>query len=125
MTALSYGLRTPVAGTVVERNASPGQIVGSTSNVFTGAAGSVATHPIHQFLAAGCDVVLGDDNPITVDTRLSREVGALAAAGLDDEALERIEQTAIERAFCEPGVRAALRAGVPRSEEHTSELQSR
>ena len=30
-----YGLRTPVAGTVVERNASPGQIVGSTSNVFT------------------------------------------------------------------------------------------
>ena len=84
----------------------------ATSNVFTGAAGSVATHPIHQFLAAGCDVVLGDDNPITVDTRLSREVGALAAAGLDDEALERIEQTAIERAFCEPGVRAALRAGV-------------
>ena len=31
----SYGLRTAVAGTVVERNASPGQIVGPTSNVFT------------------------------------------------------------------------------------------
>ena len=31
----NYGLRSPVAGTVVERNASPGMIVGSTSNVFT------------------------------------------------------------------------------------------
>jgi cobalt-zinc-cadmium efflux system membrane fusion protein len=31
----SYGLRSPVAGTVVERNASPGQIVGPASNVFT------------------------------------------------------------------------------------------
>lgn len=30
-----YGLRSPVAGTVVERNAFPGQIVGPTSNVFT------------------------------------------------------------------------------------------
>ena len=30
-----YGLRSPVAGTVVERNASPGQIVGPASNVFT------------------------------------------------------------------------------------------
>jgi cobalt-zinc-cadmium efflux system membrane fusion protein len=31
----SYGLRTAVSGTVVERNASPGQIVGPSSNVFT------------------------------------------------------------------------------------------
>lgn len=30
-----YGLRSPVGGTVVERNAFPGQIVGPTSNVFT------------------------------------------------------------------------------------------
>lgn len=31
----AYGLRSAVAGTVVERNASPGQIVGPLSNVFT------------------------------------------------------------------------------------------
>ena len=31
----AYGLRSAVSGTVVERNASPGQIVGPTSNVFT------------------------------------------------------------------------------------------
>lgn len=31
----AYGLRSAVAGTVVERNASPGQIIGPSSNVFT------------------------------------------------------------------------------------------
>jgi cobalt-zinc-cadmium efflux system membrane fusion protein len=31
----SFGLATPVSGTVVERNASPGQVVGPTTNLFT------------------------------------------------------------------------------------------
>lgn len=31
----SFGLSTPVSGTVVERNASPGQVVGPTTNLFT------------------------------------------------------------------------------------------
>jgi adenosine deaminase len=82
----------------------------ATSNVFTGAARSIAEHPIHRFLEAGCNVVLGDDNPITVDTRLSREVRHLSDSGLTSDDLERIERTAIEFAFCEPGVRAELRA---------------
>ena len=81
----------------------------ATSNVLTGAARSVAEHPIHRFLGAGCDVVLGDDNPITIDTRLSLEVQRLLEGGLDDAALGQIEETAIEQAFCEPGVRARLR----------------
>jgi len=84
-----------------------------TSNVFTGAAASIAEHPIHRFVAAGCDVVLGVDKPITIDTTLSHEVDELLGAGLTPEQLDRIEATAIERAFCEPGVRATLRAGVP------------
>lgn len=80
----------------------------ATSNVLTGAARSVAAHPIHTFLAAGCNVVLGDDNPITIDTTLSREVELLRDGGLTDADLSRIEATAIEFAFCEPSVRAAL-----------------
>ena len=80
-----------------------------TSNVFTGATGSIAAHPIHRFLEVGCSVVLGDDNPITVDTRLSKEVQELTSAGLTAHDLGRIEATAIERAFCEPGVRMSLR----------------
>ena len=86
-----------------------------TSNVLTGAARSIATHPVHRFLEAGCDVVLGDDNPITIDTSLSREVEQLGAAGLTTEDVRRIQATAIERAFCEPSVREALRGEeVPR-----------
>ena len=81
----------------------------ATSNVLTGAAHSVAEHPIHTFLAAGCNVVLGDDNPITIDTTLGREVELLREGGVSGSDLERIEAAAIEFAFCEPGVRAALR----------------
>lgn len=83
----------------------------ATSNVFTGAARSIAAHPIHRFLDVGCNVVLGDDNPITIDTRLSREVRALQAAGLTADQLARIEETAIEFAFCEDSVRERLRTG--------------
>lgn len=81
----------------------------ATSNVFTGAARAVASHPIHVFLGAGCNVVLGDDNPITIDTCLSREVSALEDAGLTRAQLSSIEATAIEFAFCEPSVRTQLR----------------
>ena len=81
----------------------------ATSNVFTGAARSLAEHPVHRFLGVGCDIVLGDDNPITIDTRLSREVQQLRAAGLTAGDLSRIEETAIEYAFCDPGVRTRLR----------------
>jgi adenosine deaminase len=81
----------------------------ATSNVLTGAARSIASHPIHRFLDIGCDVVLGDDNPITIDTRLSHEVQVLKDAGLTADELLRIEATAIERAFCEPSVRTLLR----------------
>ncbi len=81
----------------------------ATSNVFTGAAHSLAEHPVHRFLGAGCDVVLGDDNPITIDTRLSREVRELGDAGLTANDLSRIEATAIEYAFCDPSVRSRLR----------------
>ena len=81
----------------------------ATSNMFTGAARSLAAHPIHRFLGVGCNVVLGDDNPITIDTRLSREVQQLGAAGLTVNDLSRIEATAIEHAFCEPSIRTRLR----------------
>ena len=56
--------------------------------------------------------MLGDDNPITIDTRLSLEVERLGDAGVVEAALARIEETAIDHAFCEPSVRASLRSGV-------------
>jgi adenosine deaminase len=85
----------------------------ATSNVFTGAARSLAAHPIHRFLDVGCNVVLGDDNPITIDTTLSGEARELQASGLTVEQLALIEATATEFAFCEDSVRAWLRDGRP------------
>jgi adenosine deaminase len=80
-----------------------------TSNVLTGAAPSLREHPIHAFLAAGARVVLGDDDPITIDRRLGDDVRALADAGVSAAALAAILRTSIEVGFMDERVRAGLR----------------
>jgi adenosine deaminase len=83
-----------------------------TSNVLTGAARSYERHPARAFVAAGCDVVVGDDDPTTTGSRLSRELELLVGAvGLTADDVERIRRTSIERVFCEESVRERLRAG--------------
>jgi adenosine deaminase len=83
-----------------------------TSNVLTGAAASYESHPARAFVAAGCDVVVGDDDPTTIGGRLSRELDLLErAVGLTSADMERVGATSIERVFCEESVRARLRAG--------------
>jgi adenosine deaminase len=80
-----------------------------TSNVLTGAAASYAEHPVRAFVAAGCGVVVGDDDPITTGSRLRNELELLVrSVGLREADVERIRTTAIGRAFCEPSTRAAL-----------------
>ena len=81
-----------------------------TSNVLTGAAASLADHPLHAFLAAGCGVVLGDDDPITIGVRLSDEERRLVAdGGLTAARLDAIHATSVEVAFVDESVRASLR----------------
>lgn len=81
-----------------------------TSNVLTGAAPATGAHPFHAFLAAGCPIVLGDDDPVTTGSPLSAEerwmvdVGGLSAAQL-----QAIHRTACEVAFVDDSVRAGLR----------------
>ncbi len=83
-----------------------------TSNILTGAARSAAEHPLHAFIAAGCGVVLGDDDPITIGARLSDEERLLVTeGGLSAEALRRIHETSVEVAFLDDADRAALRSG--------------
>jgi adenosine deaminase len=82
-----------------------------TSNVFTGAARSYAEHPMKAFLAAGCDVVVGDDDPITIGRRLGDEFRVVAReVGLEPAAVARIHAASIARAFCEPSTRRSLAA---------------
>lgn len=81
-----------------------------TSNVLTGAARSLAEHPLHAFLAAGCGVVLGDDDPVTIGSRLSDEERLLVdEGGLNAEQLGRIRSTSVEVVFAEESVRTNLR----------------
>ena len=82
-----------------------------TSNVLTGAAQSYDQHPVRAFVEAGCDVVLGDDDPTTTGSPLSREMDLLeTAVGLSRADVERLRRTSVERVFCDPSVREALRA---------------
>jgi adenosine deaminase len=81
-----------------------------TSNVMTGAARSIAEHPLHQFLAAGCRVVIGDDNPVNIGTTLAAEEGRLVSeAGLTAEQARDIQRTAVEVAFTDESTRIGLR----------------
>ncbi|HEY7523223.1 MAG TPA: adenosine deaminase [Candidatus Limnocylindrales bacterium] len=81
-----------------------------TSNVLTGAAPSLREHPMHTLLAAGCRVVLGDDNPVNVGTRLAAEEARLVGeGGLSAAAMAVIHRTAVEVAFTDAATRAALR----------------
>jgi adenosine deaminase len=81
-----------------------------TSNVLTGAAPSLREHPLHRFLAAGCGVVLGDDDPITIGRRLADEERDLVATGgLSRDQLGEIHRRSIDVAFTDETVRADLR----------------
>lgn len=82
-----------------------------TSNVLTGAVPSYAEHPIRAFLAAGCEIVVGDDDPTTTGAPLSIEFAHLSAdVGLAKDEIRRIHATSVERAFCDDSTRTALRA---------------
>jgi len=81
-----------------------------TSNLLTGAASSIREHPMRAMLAAGCAVVVGDDDPITTGQRLAAEERLLVEGGvLTPEQLGRIHQTACDVAFIEESTRTVLR----------------
>lgn len=81
-----------------------------TSNVLTGAVASYAEHPIRAFLAADCDVVIGDDDPTTTGVPLSAELLNLVdRVGLSREEIRRIHQASVARVFCDESTRVALR----------------
>jgi adenosine deaminase len=81
-----------------------------TSNLLTGAARSIRDHPLRAMLAAGCRIVLGDDDPITTGQRLGAEERVLVEEGaLTSGQLRDVHRTASEVAFAEPSIRSALR----------------
>jgi adenosine deaminase len=82
-----------------------------TSNHLTGAVAAGEEHPLQAFVAAGCEVVLGDDNPRQTGSPLSAEAEWLIAeSGLTTSQLDGMSEAAIERAFCSDETRRRLRA---------------
>jgi adenosine deaminase len=64
---------------------------------------------MRAFAAAGCDVVVGDDDPITIGRRLSGEFAAVAGeVGIEPAAIRKIHAASIARAFCEPSERRSI-----------------
>jgi adenosine deaminase len=89
-----------------------------TSNVLTGAVPSYAEHPIRGFLDAGCEVVIGDDDPTTTGVPLSAEFEHLVdRVGLGQEEISRIHATSLARAFCDESTRVELRDRLARRPE--------
>lgn len=81
-----------------------------TSNYLTGALRAGDPHPVRKFLAAGCEVVLGDDNPSQTWSPLSAEAeGLVTLQGLMPEELDAMSTAAIAHAFCDDDTRARLR----------------
>ena len=82
-----------------------------SSNVLTGAAPSLREHPFHVFVAAGCAIVLGDDDPVTTGRTLGDEERLLVAeGGLSLDELRRIQLHATNVAFADDTTQATLRA---------------
>lgn len=89
------------AGTVLE--VCPG------SNVFLGATGGWAQHPIAKLRDAGVKVTVSTDDPPFFGTTMTREFDCLAQTfGWEDADFAALNQTALDAAFCDETTRATI-----------------
>ncbi len=82
-----------------------------TSNLVLGVYRSYDEHPLRLLRAAGVRVTVGSDDPPYFGATLAGEYRVCAEHfGCDDQELREITAAAIDAAFCEEPLRAALRA---------------
>jgi adenosine deaminase len=80
-----------------------------TSNVVLGVYPSYETHPLPRLRDAGVRVTLGSDDPPYFGATIEGEYDVCAERmGFSEEDLRGITRTAIEAAFCDDSLRAAL-----------------
>lgn len=88
-----------------------------TSNLRTGAADSLSTHPLRALVEAGVPVVLGSDDPGLFQTKLSGEYLLYAEAlGASASELAELARAGVRAAFCSEGLRRALLVQIDRLE---------
>jgi adenosine deaminase len=84
-----------------------------TSNVALGVYPDYAAHPLPELVDAGVRVTLGSDDPPYFDATIGGEYAACAEhMGFDTDTLLGVTRAAIDGAFCEDSLKAALRARV-------------
>ena len=118
ITRIAHGVRAVEDPALVQELAARGVVLDTcpTSNVVLGLYPSYEAHPLPRLRAAGVRVTLGSDDPPYFGATLHGEYAVCAEwMGLDDDDLRDITATALDAAFCDEGLRAALHARLQRS----------
>jgi adenosine deaminase len=111
VTRLDHGVRAIEDPLLVREIAERGLTLNTcpTSNVVLGVFGSFADHPLPHLRAAGVRVTLGSDDPPYFGATLGGEYAVCRERfGWDDQALRSVTVAALEAAFCDEPLRAAL-----------------
>ena len=113
ITRISHGVRAIEDPALVSELAARGIVLECcpTSNVVLGVYPSYEEHPLPALRAAGVRVTLGSDDPPYFGATIDGEYKVCAERfGFDDDELREITRTAIDAAFCDEDLRAALLA---------------
>ena len=112
VTRISHGVRAIEDPVVVSQLALGGIVLECcpTSNVVLGVYPSYEDHPLPALRSAGVRVTLGSDDPPYFGASIEGEYEVCAERmGFSDDVLREITRTAIDAAFCDEDLRAALR----------------
>jgi adenosine deaminase len=115
VTRISHGVRAIEDPALVGELAARGIVLECcpTSNVVLGVYRSYEEHPLPALREAGVNVTLGSDDPPYFGATIGGEYAVCAGRmGFSEAELRNITRTAIDAAFCDDDLRAALRARV-------------
>jgi adenosine deaminase len=113
VTRIDHGVRAVEDPALVRQLSERGIVLNCcpTSNVVLGVYPSFEEHPLPLLRAAGIGVTLGSDDPPYFGATIGGEYEVCAERmGLSEHDLREITLTAIEAAFCDDGLKTALRA---------------
>jgi adenosine deaminase len=111
VTRIDHGVRAVEDAALVDELAARGIVLACcpTSNVVLGVYPSFEEHPLRQLIDAGVRVTLGSDDPPYFGATIAGEYEvASSRLGLSNHELLEITRTAIDAAFCDDELKAAL-----------------
>ncbi len=113
VTRIGHGVRSIEDPALVDRIARAGVTleICTGSNLALGLFENAQSHPLRALLDAGCRVAFGSDDPPYFATSIGAEYRrAESDFGLTSQDIDRINQNALDAAFCDAATRQKLRA---------------